>query len=274
MQTELPRRPGNWDSRGHGRTAIGGRRARTSTATAAPAARTVAVAAQAFRAPRPPGCRPLSAGSFLPEVDAGASKIERVSAGRVASRVSPRLVAKNAAASPAVTRVRKLAAPRPVMKPPPPPMPSAPPSERCSSTTPTSAAAIMRWRMSRTVIMRSFRAKVASYWPAFYTRPGWAASRGKRHFHVTGSSPERSETKLIYSAGHVSWADGVKGKRCADSPPPCGEGLGVGGIPTFDVLQSPLPVPPPRRVEDAPPARWGRGRCGTLLFVIEGRRSR
>src|SRR5262245_40046011 len=31
-----------------------------------------------------------------------------------------------------------------------------------------------------------------------------------------------------------------------DCPPPCGEGLGVGGIPTANVLPSPLPVPPPR----------------------------
>src|SRR5262245_29025697 len=29
-------------------------------------------------------------------------------------------------------------------------------------------------------------------------------------------------------------------------PPPCGEGLGVGGIPTSDVLNSPHPVPPPQ----------------------------
>jgi hypothetical protein len=89
----------------------------------------------------------------LAGTDAGASKIERDRSGREASSVKTMLVAKKAMASPAVTRVRKLAAPRPVMKPPPPPMPSAPPSERCSSTTPTSAEAIMRWRMSRTVVM-------------------------------------------------------------------------------------------------------------------------
>ena len=32
----------------------------------------------------------------------------------------------------------------------------------------------------------------------------------------------------------------------ADSPPPCGEGLGVGGTPTSEVLQSPPPCPSPR----------------------------
>jgi Fe-S oxidoreductase len=34
-----------------------------------------------------------------------------------------------------------------------------------------------------------------------------------------------------------------------DSPPPCGEGLGVGGIPTSDVLESPPPCPSPTRGE-------------------------
>src|SRR5262245_27694330 len=64
------------------------------------------------------------------------------------------LVAKKAAASPAVTRVRKLAAPRPLMKPPPPPpMPSAPPSERCRSTTPINESASMMWIMRMTVAM-------------------------------------------------------------------------------------------------------------------------
>ena len=35
-----------------------------------------------------------------------------------------------------------------------------------------------------------------------------------------------------------------RGKRQPRSPPPCGEGLGVGGTPTSDVLESPHPVPP------------------------------
>ncbi len=34
-----------------------------------------------------------------------------------------------------------------------------------------------------------------------------------------------------------------------DSPPPCGEGLGVGGLPTSDVLQSPPRCPSPTRGE-------------------------
>src|SRR5688572_30709725 len=77
-----------------------------------------------------------------------------------------------------------------------------------------------------------------------------ADPRERRHCREhRGVRPSGSDTKLIYSARHVSWADGVKGKRCADSPPPCGEGLGVGGIPTFDVLQSPPPCPSPTRGE-------------------------
>jgi BirA family transcriptional regulator, biotin operon repressor / biotin---[acetyl-CoA-carboxylase] ligase len=38
----------------------------------------------------------------------------------------------------------------------------------------------------------------------------------------------------------------------SDSPPPCGEGLGVGGTSTFDVLQSPPPCPSPTRGEGTP----------------------
>src|SRR5262245_45111101 len=38
-------------------------------------------------------------------------------------------------------------------------------------------------------------------------------------------------------------------ERCADSPPPCGEGLGVGGLPTSDVRDSPPPCPSPTRGE-------------------------
>ena len=37
-----------------------------------------------------------------------------------------------------------------------------------------------------------------------------------------------------------------------NSPPPGGEGLGVGGIPTFAVLQSPPPYPSPTRGEGTP----------------------
>src|SRR5262245_34835149 len=56
----------------------------------------------------------------------------------------------------AVVLVKALPALRPLMNPPPPPpMPRAPPSERCSSTTPTSAAAIMRCKISRTVVISS-----------------------------------------------------------------------------------------------------------------------
>src|SRR5262245_66499704 len=57
----------------------------------------------------------------------------------------------------------------------------------------------------------------------------------------------KSEGKLTYPGRRVSRF--VFGKRCADSPPPCGEGLGVGGTPTFDILQSPPPCPSPTRGE-------------------------
>src|SRR5262245_14112832 len=139
------------------------------------------------------GCAPDAGapGACWPEaggVAAGRSNSEPGAVDPDASKVNSRLVAKNAAARLAVTRVRKLAAPRPVMKPPPPPMPSAPPSERCSSTTPTSAAAIKRWRMSKTVVMKSFLAGVSGLLAGLLhqTRPGRqsAQMRPKRLFHV------------------------------------------------------------------------------------------
>src|SRR5262249_42766391 len=102
-----------------------------------------------------PGWTPEAGGVGGPCDDPapGASNTDGARSLWVASNVKSMLVLKKAAASPAVTRVRKLAAPRPVMKPPPPPMPRAPPSERCSSTTPTRAAAIIKCRMSKTVII-------------------------------------------------------------------------------------------------------------------------
>src|SRR5687767_6262863 len=85
--------------------------------------------------------------------------------------------------------------------------------------------------------------------------------RGVAYRKRGGVRPYGSETKLIYWAGHLSWADGAKGKRCADSPPPCGEGLGVGGTPTLDVLQSPPPCPSPTRGEGTLrlALRYGKG---------------
>src|SRR5262245_36879398 len=50
-----------------------------------------------------------------------------------------------------------------------------------------------------------------------------------------------------------------------DSPPTCGEGLGVGGTPNSDVLQSPHPVSPPQEgtreegtLRPAPRLNWDR----------------
>ena len=86
------------------------------------------------RSRRRPGAASVAG---APPVGAPPSKIERLGVPCWATSVNRMLVAKNAAASPAVVRVNRLAVPRPVRKPPPPPppMPSAPPSERCSSTT-------------------------------------------------------------------------------------------------------------------------------------------
>jgi hypothetical protein len=43
--------------------------------------------------------------------------------------------------------------------------------------------------------------------------------------------------------------------RSAEAPPPCGEGLGVGGTPTFNVLEFPPPCPSPTRGEGTTTAR-------------------
>src|SRR5581483_2124824 len=48
-----------------------------------------------------------------------------------------------------------------------------------------------------------------------------------------------------------------------DSPPPCGEGIGVGGAPPRNVLPSPPPLPSPTRGEGARPARGEAIRAGS-----------
>ena len=58
---------------------------------------------------------------------------------------------------------------------------------------------------------------------------------------------------------------------------PCGEGLGVGGTPTFDVLQSPPPCPSPTRGEGTlrrqPHLNFrGEPACG-FSFVLDPRGS-
>jgi fatty-acyl-CoA synthase len=64
-------------------------------------------------------------------------------------------------------------------------------------------------------------------------------------------------------------------ERGAGSPPPCGEGLGVGGIPTANVLRSPPPCPSPTRGEGTATAReakkrdtaWPTDRIWYLLYT-------
>ena len=63
-------------------------------------------------------------------------------------------------------------------------------------------------------------------------------------------SPEKD---VIVAALEVEAAGGGAGST--ESPPPRGEGIGVGGIPTLDVLQSPPPQPSPTRGEGVPRGR-------------------
>src|SRR5262245_36942744 len=64
-------------------------------------------------------------------------------------------------------------------------------------------------------------------------------------------------------------------KRQPDSPPPCGEGLGVGGTTPFGALQSPPPRPSPTRGEGTSTARAGaRGEGDPVLIIslpLQGR---
>ncbi len=61
----------------------------------------------------------------------------------------------------------------------------------------------------------------------------------------------------------------ASGERCADSPPPCEEGLGVGGTPTFDALQSAPPCPSPTfRVRAS--GATGEGTLGLARCSIVG----
>ena len=93
------------------------------------------------------GGAPGLPGICVPGTEAGF----RMDAGRrlpSASKVSARLVAKNAIPRKAVVRDSVLAAPRgennPPRPEPPPPIPSAPPTERCNRTTKMSATATKR----------------------------------------------------------------------------------------------------------------------------------
>src|SRR3990172_9545600 len=63
----------------------------------------------------------------------------------------------------------------------------------------------------------------------------------------------------------------------ADSPPPCGEGLGGGGVPTADVLRSPPPCHSPTRGEGTPALgsafgdRWPQSERAAILEGMTAR---
>src|SRR6266851_2460610 len=105
------------------------------------------------------------------------SMMDRGARSRLCTTTSNTLVVMKAAARTAVTRVRRLAVERPVMKPdmPPPPMPSAPPSLFCSRMTPTSPIAIRTCTTKSTMIMaglQSFRLGAAGVLPVSTAAPG------------------------------------------------------------------------------------------------------
>src|SRR5205085_11508361 len=83
------------------------------------------------------------------------------------------------------------------------------------------------------------------------------------------SLPPPPWPKMNAGLFHVKQRESVPSpSRRRDSPPPCGEGLGVGVLSrrwaywgAFNQQRSargltPPPTPPRRRVEDAPSARW------------------
>ena len=66
--------------------------------------------------------------------------------------------------------------------------------------------------------------------------------------------------KPLASSGKIA----ARAKNATGSPPPRGEGLGVGGSPTSDVLESPLPQPSPTRGEGVRAEREEREQAGIL----------
>ena len=57
----------------------------------------------------------------------------------------------------------------------------------------------------------------------------------------------------------------------ADSPPPGGEGPGVGGTPTIDVLQSPPPSPSPASCRRHASGVMGEGRAQAFHILLDGK---
>jgi 2,4-dienoyl-CoA reductase (NADPH2) len=72
---------------------------------------------------------------------------------------------------------------------------------------------------------------------------------------------------------HIASPGGL-GQAAHDSPPPCGEGLGVGGVPAANVLQSPPPCPSPTRGEGTQTAHGQHERQVVMLQRKSGRMGR
>ncbi len=66
-----------------------------------------------------------------------------------------------------------------------------------------------------------------------------------------GNGGARQEEVEAHQALAVGCRTCLNQELQRDSPPPCGEGLGVGGLPTATFCNPPLPVPPPRGGGDA-----------------------
>src|SRR5687767_9055626 len=70
------------------------------------------------------------------------------------------------------------------------------------------------------------------------------SSCGRRVWSITSTDQPLAASQIV-RYGLPSMFTRPLHKRRPEPPPPCGEGLGVGGLPTSEVLQSPPPCPSP-----------------------------
>src|SRR6185436_7704230 len=77
-------------------------------------------------------------------------------------------------------------------------------------------------------------------------RPRRVGQRGRQAPDPLGGVGRSGSDAKLTQLRRRSWEPA---SRCAASPPPCGEGLGVGGIPIFDVWGFTPPCPSPTRGE-------------------------